>query len=97
AALRLGLHAVLLGAILTLDLLVTVLHLIATLGRGLVTMLGGRALITLHRALAGCLAFLGLHAAAVFFTLGLHVLVLPAFTALGLHVLAALHVIFGAL
>src|SRR5438445_581546 len=66
----------------------------------------GRALITLHRALAGRLTLLfalllgllfGLHAAAVFLALGLHVLVLAAFAAFRLHVLAALHLVFGAL
>src|SRR5258705_9691971 len=103
AALCLRLHAVL----LTLSLLITARRralitllgrgLVTTRGRGLVTMLG-RALIMLRRALAGRLPLLlGLHAAAVFLTLGLHVLVMPAFAAFGLHVLAALHVVFGAL
>src|SRR5437879_2507597 len=85
SALSLGLR--LRAVLLTLGLLVTVLHLvtilrlIATLRRGLVTMLR-RALITLHRALAGGLSLfgllfgllLGLHAAAVFLAFGLHVL-----------------------
>jgi hypothetical protein len=72
--LRLGLHAVLAA----LSRLITA-RLIATLGRGLVTLC--RTLITLRHALAGRLALfgllfsllLGLHSTAVVLALGLHV------------------------